>query len=88
MYLSKGQLSYTACAFLLYNNGGGGGGDILLTYRVGRAAIKYRTTTRKQMSFIQDRVKPPRRTRSSRHRDILVWRGKIWYLVYENKAHV
>ena len=54
MYLSKGQLFYTACTFLLYNNGGGGGGgggDILLTYRVGRAAIRYHTTTRKQMSL-------------------------------------
>ena len=57
MYLSKGQLFYTACTFLLYNNGGGG---ILLTYRVGRAAIKYRTATRKQMTlFLQERVKPP-----------------------------
>ena len=49
-----------ACTFHLYNNGGGSGGDILLTYRVGRAVIKYRTATRKQMTlFLQERVKPP-----------------------------
>ena len=48
-----------ACTFHLYNNGGDGGG-ILLTYRVGRAVIKYRTATRKQMTlFLQERVKPP-----------------------------
>ena len=37
MYLSKGQLSYTACTFLLYNNGGG---DILSTYRVKKVELQ------------------------------------------------